>query len=72
MSQKCDAKRPCTTCTIARTPAECVYDDERSISSADFHSSYDAEDYFSEESPVATPTRDGGFGYQLFLSELAR
>lgn len=26
--QKCDAKRPCTTCTLANSTSECIYNDE--------------------------------------------
>jgi hypothetical protein len=29
MIQKCDAKRPCTTCALANSISECVYDDEK-------------------------------------------
>ena len=47
--QKCDAKRPCTTCTVAKTAAECVYDDQKIPYPTSFDS-YDADDY-SEGQP---------------------
>ena len=28
-AQKCDAKRPCTTCTLAHAISGCIYDDEK-------------------------------------------
>jgi len=28
-AQKCDAKRPCTTCTLANAISGCIYDDEK-------------------------------------------
>lgn len=32
--QKCDAKRPCSTCVLAKCISECVYDDEKRLQPA--------------------------------------
>ena len=34
MIQKCDAKRPCTTCVLAKCTSECIYEDEKHPRSA--------------------------------------
>ena len=47
--QKCDAKRPCTTCTVAKTAAECVYDNQKIPCPTGFDY-YDADNY-SEGQP---------------------
>lgn len=63
--QKCDAKRPCTTCTAARTAAECVYDDQRILYPTGLGLSYDAEDY-----PAGQQLRDAG-SVELSIHALA-
>ena len=43
--QKCDAKHPCSTCTVAKTAAECVYDDQRISCLTGFKFLFDTQDY---------------------------
>lgn len=61
--QKCDAKRPCTRCTIAKTTTECVYGDKRNLNPVDSPSLYNAEDYLGGEVFLGTHTSVCGFSY---------
>jgi hypothetical protein len=46
--QKCDAKRPCTTCIAARTTSECVYDNEKHLQPAGTYPSHKADGHLFE------------------------
>jgi hypothetical protein len=41
--QKCDAKRPCTACIVAKTVSVCVYNNERCLRPASMYSSRRAD-----------------------------
>lgn len=56
--QKCDAKRPCTTCLLAKTAAECVYDDQRFSYPAGLDSLCDAEGSSAGQKPEDTESVD--------------
>ena len=43
--QRCDAKRPCTTCILGKGISECVYDNENDPQSADVYPSNSADDH---------------------------
>ena len=51
--QKCDAKRPCTSCIVAKTVSECVYNNERRPQPASMHSSRRADGHLSGQRPTS-------------------
>jgi len=51
--QKCDAKRPCSSCILAERISECVYHDQENPQSADIRSSQGTEDH---QDPLSVPT----------------
>jgi hypothetical protein len=84
MAQKCDAKRPCTTCIVAKTVSECVYDGGKHPQPACMDPSYRADGRQSwqqptgphlVETPAATSSRplsDGTFTNVRSPAELDR
>ncbi|KAF9643480.1 hypothetical protein BDM02DRAFT_3191569 [Thelephora ganbajun] len=45
--KKCDAKRPCTACTLTGSASECAYDDQRRPYSTGIYSLYNAKRHLS-------------------------
>ena len=59
--QKCDARRPCAACTLARRTSLCVYDDEKNPQSVGVYPSHGTDDHVSGQNRggaelVDTPT----------------
>lgn len=59
-AQKCDAKRPCTTCISAKNISECIYDSEKHPQSAGVYPVHRADGHPSGQepggaSPIKTP-----------------
>ena len=66
LTQRCDAKRPCTTCTMAKNVSECIYDDKKWPQSAGVYPSDCTDDQRSGQdsggagpdvNPTSTPIR---------------
>jgi len=59
--QKCDAKRPCTTCVLSKSTLDCVYDDEKDPQLADAYpllnpGGHKAGRHFGSADPVGIST----------------
>ena len=69
--QKCDAKRPCTTCTLAKNSPECVYDGEGDTKSGGIYPSYKMDGHLLDPldlSPAASTASSSLFPTTLSQS----